>query len=227
MTQSVASLAQANVFTCKYPAVNKVLGGGLLRGHVLEISGPPGSFKESLACDFVQAFLKADEEVVFVDMQNMSSPHALSRLLENLLVFLREVNSKITSKTGLLVLNSLSFVFQSHPDLSPSKKNVILGSIRHSLLEACVTRNLTVITTSQMATKMLHPDGSPADFDSGAKAIMVSRLGVKYLPLGRSFRIIIVPQCRRSGVVRLVSLLAGQQHQKTSTEEHYILDNME
>lgn len=245
MTQSVASLAQANVFTCKYPAVNKVLGGGLLRGHVLEISGPPGSFKESLACDFVQAFLKADEEVVFVDMQNMSSPHAISRLLESmpsagtllryirihtlpdLLVFLREVNSKITSKTGLLVLNSLSFVFQSHPDLSPSKKNVILGSIRHSLLEACVTRNLTVITTSQMATKMLHPDGSPADFDSGAKAIMVSRLGVKYLPLGRSFRIIIVPQCRRSGVVRLVSLLAGQQHQKTSTEEHYILDNME
>lgn len=81
MSQSAASLARTNVFTCKYPAVNKVLGSGLLRGHVLEISGPPGSFKESLACEFVQAFVRTDEEVVFVDMQNMTSPHALSRLL--------------------------------------------------------------------------------------------------------------------------------------------------
>ncbi|KAI6168437.1 hypothetical protein EDD17DRAFT_1684479 [Pisolithus thermaeus] len=219
MTQSAASLARVNVFTCKYPAVNKVLGGGLLRSHVLEISGPPGSFKESLACDFVQAFVKADEEVVFVDMQNMTSPHALSRLLEStpsagtllryirvhtlpdLLIFLRGLASSICPKTGLLVLNSLSFVFQSHPDLSSSKKNSILGSIRHNLLDTCITRNVTVIITSQMATKMLHPDGSPATFDSGAKAVMVPRLGIKYLPLGRLFRIIIVPQSRRSGYI--------------------------
>ncbi|KAI6043991.1 hypothetical protein EDC04DRAFT_3138210 [Pisolithus marmoratus] len=219
MTQSAASLARMNVFTCKYPAVNKVLGGGLLRSHVLEISGPPGSFKEALACDFVQAFVQAGEEVVFVDMQNMTSPHALSRLLESMpsagtllhyirvhtlpdiLVFLRGMPSNLCPKTGLLVLNSLSFVFQSHPDLSPSKKNMILGNIRNNLLEACVTRDVTVIITSQMATKILHPDGSPATFDSGAKAVMVPRLGIKYLPLGRSFRIIIVPQSRRSGYI--------------------------
>lgn len=131
--------------------------------------------------------------------------------------------SSICPKTGLLVLNSLSFVFQSHPDLSSSKKNAILGDIRRNLLDACIIRNVTVIVTSQMATKMLHPDGSPATFDSGTKAVMVPRLGIKYLPLGRLFRIIIVPQSRRSGIVRLVSSPSCQQHQNTLTEERYIL----
>ncbi|KAL4079498.1 hypothetical protein J3A83DRAFT_4085994 [Scleroderma citrinum] len=217
MTQSAASLAKVNVFACKWPPVNKVLGGGLPRSHILEISGPPGSFKESLACDFARTFVEVNEEVVFVDMQNMTSPHAISRLLEStasaktlvyyrrvhalpdLFIFLHNLNSEVRQKTGLVVLNSLPFVFQSHPDLSPSKKNAILGSIRQILLEICVTKSLTVIITSQMATKILHSDGSPATFDSGSKAVMVPQLGTNYLPSGRSFRLIIAPQSRRSG----------------------------
>ena len=66
LSQSVASLSRANFVECSYLAVNKILGCGLPRGHVLEISGPPGSFKESLALDFVRKFVEFDEDVIFV-----------------------------------------------------------------------------------------------------------------------------------------------------------------
>lgn len=46
--------------------MNKILGGGLPRGHILEISGPPGSLKESLALDFVRTFAEAGEGVMFI-----------------------------------------------------------------------------------------------------------------------------------------------------------------
>lgn len=62
----MASLSHTNISKCSYLAVNKILGGGLPRGHILEISGPPGSFKESLALDFVRTFVEADEGVIFV-----------------------------------------------------------------------------------------------------------------------------------------------------------------
>ena len=97
-------------------------------------------------------------------------------------------------KTGLLVLNSISFPFQSHPDLPPSRKTALLGIIRQTLLQACVSNNLTVcergfpvrvghlrvhqiVVTSQMATKMLSADGSAATFDTGARAVMMPQLG--------------------------------------------------
>lgn len=99
----MAALARTDVFPCRYAVVNKMLGGGLPQGYILEISGPPGSFKESLACDFVRTFVAADKPVAFVgdspvhlcvsriteglhmleDMQNMTSPHALSSVLQS------------------------------------------------------------------------------------------------------------------------------------------------
>lgn len=161
-SQSVAALARTDVFPCRYAVVNKMLGGGLPQGYILEISGPPGSFKESLACDFVRTFVAADKPVAFVDMQNMTSPHALSSVLQStsmneaavyyervhtlpgLIVFLHSLVRNDHIKTGLVVLNSISFVFQSHPNLSPSRRDVLLGNIRQILLEACVTKNLAV-----------------------------------------------------------------------------------
>ncbi|KIJ62172.1 hypothetical protein HYDPIDRAFT_95048 [Hydnomerulius pinastri MD-312] len=241
MSQSVASLAQASVSTCTYTAVNKILGGGLPRGHILEISGPPGSFKESLVCDFVRTFVEADEEVICADMQNMTSPDAISELLKgssttsrdlisytrlhtlpDLLIFLHNL-SEIRPKTGLLILNSISFGFQSHPDLSPSRRTAMLEKIRQTLLQACVSKNLTIIATSQMATKMLNLDGSAATFDTGARAVMVPQLGPTYLPPGRSYRLIVVPGSRATGVVRLFASPGGQQRQDNSPREEYVL----
>ncbi|KAL4067042.1 hypothetical protein V8B97DRAFT_2009691 [Scleroderma yunnanense] len=243
MTQSAASLAKVNVFACKWPPVNKVLGGGLPRSHILEISGPPGSFKESLACDFARTFVEVNEEVVFVgdypstscvspiterrvcmeDMQNMTSPHAISRLLEStasaktlvyyrrvhalpdLFIFLHNLNSEVRQKVDARVFPSPEW-----PDagvnsdwacgiefppicFSVSPRFVTIKKERHlreysadSFGNMCDQEPNTldqVIITSQMATKILHSDGSPATFDSGSKAVMVPQLGTCIPPV--------------------------------------------
>jgi len=73
LTQSAASLlAGPTRFACGCAPVDKLLNGGLLRGHILEISGPPGSCKEKLAIRFVKSFLEAGEEVIFVGMCSSS-----------------------------------------------------------------------------------------------------------------------------------------------------------
>ena len=54
--------------------MDKILGGGLPRGHILEISGPPGSFKETLALDFVRTFVEADERIIFVGVHQCILP---------------------------------------------------------------------------------------------------------------------------------------------------------
>ncbi|KAF9233192.1 hypothetical protein BU15DRAFT_54218 [Melanogaster broomeanus] len=244
LSQSVASLSRANLLTCNYPAVNKILGGGLPRGHILEISGPPGSFKEAVISDFVRIFVEAGEEVIFVDMQNMTSPEAISGLFQtgtasldcrdliyyarihtipDLLIFMHNLLSKLRPMTGLLVLNSISFPFQSHPDLPPSRKTALLENIRQTLLQACVSNNLTIVVASQMATKMLHADGSAATFDTGIKAVMMPQLGPSYLPSGRSYRLVIAPDSRTTGALRLLSSPGGQHRQDGSIQEKYVL----
>lgn len=68
LTQSVATLIggpSARYSASCYP-VDKLLGGGLKRGCALEISGPPGTFKESLAVNLAVSFVKSNEEVVFI-----------------------------------------------------------------------------------------------------------------------------------------------------------------
>ena len=34
-----------------------------------------------------------------------------------------------------------------------------------------------IVITTQLATKLLNPDGSPASFDSGSRAVLVPQLG--------------------------------------------------
>jgi RAD51-like protein 2 len=69
LTQSAASMltSTSKVATGCVP-VDRLLNGGLSRGHILEISGPPGSAKEQLAINFVRSFVEAGEEVLFVGM---------------------------------------------------------------------------------------------------------------------------------------------------------------
>ena len=43
-------------------ALDKLLEGGISRGHVVEISGPPGCVKEQLLMNIVAAFV----EVIFI-----------------------------------------------------------------------------------------------------------------------------------------------------------------
>lgn len=66
-TRSVASMVSvSNKFSTRCPPVDNLLSGGLSKGHILEISGPPGTPKESLAIQIVRSFVEAHEQVLFV-----------------------------------------------------------------------------------------------------------------------------------------------------------------
>jgi RAD51-like protein 2 len=82
------------VFPTACPPVDQLLSGGLKRGDILEISGPPGTMKDMLAINVAKSFARASEGVIFVgkqvsfflwlrclfaDMQNSVSPATLFR----------------------------------------------------------------------------------------------------------------------------------------------------
>ncbi|TBU34287.1 P-loop containing nucleoside triphosphate hydrolase protein [Dichomitus squalens] len=82
MTQSAASMmGETKLYSTSCAPLDDLLDGGLKRGHILEISGPPGCGKEQIAAHAVKSFVEAHEHVLFVDMQNMVPPATIKRIL--------------------------------------------------------------------------------------------------------------------------------------------------
>ncbi|EPQ52080.1 hypothetical protein GLOTRDRAFT_18820, partial [Gloeophyllum trabeum ATCC 11539] len=104
---------------------------------------------------------------------------------------------------SLLVLNSLSFPFQSASDLSSSTRQHILERIKPVLARNSNLPVLQVVITTQLATKLIKQDGTSGNFDNGARGIMMPSLGNAYLPPGRTYRLLIAPQSRTSGYVSI------------------------
>lgn len=48
--------------------LDNILDGGLRRGHILEISGPPGTAKETMIVEFVKNVVEKGDEVLFMGM---------------------------------------------------------------------------------------------------------------------------------------------------------------
>lgn len=248
LTQSAASMAKnAQGFSTKSTAIDKLLSGGLRRGHILEISGPPGTPKEVVATNLVTSFVEAGHEVLFIDCQNMTGPAILDKslrksknlpsdylslvfhvnihMLMDLMTFMYHLPSQLDShpKISLLVVNSISFPFHVGENLSVSARNYLLERLKRILTKACATSNLTVVTTSQLSTKILNPDGSMGTFNTGGKGIMVPQLGITYLPSGRSHRVIIAPTERKAGFAKLLSSPTSQPGSSQIPEVPYVL----
>jgi len=67
LTQSAAMIVNSmRKFTTRWPPLDKLLKGGIAHGHILEISGPPGCPKETIAIDIAISVLQAGERVIFV-----------------------------------------------------------------------------------------------------------------------------------------------------------------
>ncbi|KAI0690077.1 P-loop containing nucleoside triphosphate hydrolase protein [Cerioporus squamosus] len=82
LTQSAAAMMGATKrYSTACAPLDKLLGGGLRRGSVLELMGPAGCGKEQLAANAVKPFVEANQEVLFVDMQNMTPPATIKRIL--------------------------------------------------------------------------------------------------------------------------------------------------
>ncbi|KAI0355938.1 P-loop containing nucleoside triphosphate hydrolase protein [Trametes cingulata] len=235
MTQSAAAMmGTTKLYSTGCPPLDRLLGGGLKRGSVLEINGPPGSGKEQIAANAVKSFVKCNQEVLFVDMQNMVPPATIKRILMNnptadtdgldlvryqtlhtiaeFVVFLRNLPAYLEANpaTALLVLNSLAFPFQ--PITKYKERTPILERLKQTLTLACASMGLSVIITSQLYTRMLEGNGQPGSAPPGSKSIMIPCFGEPNtpasndaFPMGRTYRVIIVPQTRTTGVMRLLS----------------------
>lgn len=246
MTQSAASIVGgAAQYTTHCRPLDSLLEGGLKRGYILELSGAPGCKKEALASDVASSFVEVSQGVLFVDMQNMTSPATLNKALRksttaapdykklvhylrlhtlpDLMIFLRNLPAYLQThpEITLLVLNSLSFPFQSPIELHATARNAALDRVKHILTRACASSRLTVVITSQLATKFLKTDGSAANYDTGSKAVMVPQIRNAYLPTGRTYRVLIVPQSHSSGKLRLLSSPAHNQGRNDPREEDY------
>ncbi|KIP07276.1 hypothetical protein PHLGIDRAFT_512609 [Phlebiopsis gigantea 11061_1 CR5-6] len=120
--------------------VDDILDGGLKRGFVLELSGPPGSCKEALAIDMARAFVEDGQGVLLVEPSLKDQNYAE-------LVFHLSLH---TLPELVIFLHKLSSYLDKYPK---------------------------VVVTTQLSTKLLKEDGSPASFDTGARAVMVPQPG--------------------------------------------------
>ena len=77
------------------------------------------------------------------------------------------------------MLPSFSFFFQLPPVTvnANSWRNALLECSKRIFTVACLSRNLTIVLTSQLSTKMVKADGSAGNFDTGARAFMTPSLG--------------------------------------------------
>lgn len=141
--------------------------------------------------------------------------HSLSEFL----AFLRTLPTFLKGRPliSVMVLESVWFLFQETSSYSRGTRGKLLVKVQQDVARLCADFKLTIITTSQLATKLVHPDGTPADFNTGSKAILVPQLGTAYLPPSRSYRAIIIPHSRTHGIIRLLSSpthLTGSEHRE-------------
>lgn len=97
----------------------------------------------------------------------------------NALIILGSDDETFWLQVTLLVLASFSFFFQLPPATvnATSWRSALLECSKRIFTVACVSRNLTIVLTSQLSTKMIKADGSVGNFDNGTRAIMTPSLG--------------------------------------------------
>ncbi|PPQ69673.1 hypothetical protein CVT24_001206 [Panaeolus cyanescens] len=175
-----------------FTALDNVLGGGLVKGHILEISGPPGSIKEKVGLQICSTFLNSGNDVLILVLLDNTFKDSMDGV---------HIKSTLTLQEFMLVLHQLSAILDHYPKSSTctaSQKSAMLDKVKQTLLKA-TTRNLTVVVTSNLSTKMLNKDGSPGSFDTGGRAVLVPALGSAYLPTGKTQRVVIYPDGPKSG----------------------------
>jgi predicted ATP-dependent serine protease len=74
VSQSASSLlASTLIHKCGIPSVDQLVNGGLRKTQCLEIAGPPGSGKETLALEFIRSALGEGVEVLVLGKQSISA----------------------------------------------------------------------------------------------------------------------------------------------------------
>ena len=75
-------LANRAAFGCGVPPLDSLINGGLKKGELLEVSGPPGSGKTQLALEFVKEAVSAGDEVLVMGMLHVDYVVLQRKVLE-------------------------------------------------------------------------------------------------------------------------------------------------
>ncbi|KAH8829307.1 hypothetical protein DL96DRAFT_1044405 [Flagelloscypha sp. PMI_526] len=231
LSQSVSTLAESSKrVSTGCAALDSLLGGGLMPNIILEISGLPGCPKELLVCQMTKSYILSGSEVVYVDTSNALIPESLQtylsdtpvenvsylhiNTLEQLFMFLHNISEFLNRhpKTDLLVLDSLSALFQRASPLSPANCLHLEERLRNIFSQITTVHRLAIVTTSTLATKVLNEDGSASSFSLGGRGVLTPALGSTYLPANKSWRISVVPKTQgQDGVLRVLSSPNGKR----------------
>ncbi|CAJ2502128.1 Uu.00g049810.m01.CDS01 [Anthostomella pinea] len=152
--------------------------GGIEKGQVVEVWGPPGSGKTAFAMQLAANTLRDGSKVVWVASQTASTDNVTEDQLNNLLHFVtpslahliglicKPTTSSIPADTSLVVIDNLSgLVNQTFPKnletrqppkgRGPSARRLqVLQFLISALQKLSATRDLVIVVLSQCATRM-------------------------------------------------------------------------
>jgi len=79
------SMPELQHCSCGLLSLDLALGGGLPRGRIIQLYGPPSSGKSTLAFTFVRAFQHREEPCLYIDLEGTGQKNDMQRhrLLEN------------------------------------------------------------------------------------------------------------------------------------------------
>ncbi|CAK5274728.1 unnamed protein product [Mycena citricolor] len=192
-----------------------LLGGGIGRGRVVEMSAAPGIPTDAIALGLVRSFLGAEaegggaEDVMVVDAQNGVTVSALRNALPGTMhrrvshvaintlprfvAFIVSLPSVLRTKPKirLVVFSSLHTALLPRTSLKPTSqlKTTVYEHLKQMLLRLTAS-GVTVFITAATSTKMLDADKSPATFSASARAVMVPILPATYLPSAYATRVL-------------------------------------
>ncbi|KAK9460898.1 P-loop containing nucleoside triphosphate hydrolase protein, partial [Lipomyces oligophaga] len=112
-------------FSSRVDALDSITRGGIVRGKVTEISGPPGSGKTSIAIQFAVTAIKRESKVLWIDT---CSPLPVDRLLRAMAMPMAELDDKM-DHLELDSLVSILLLFLSPPSYMAGYDLIIVDDI--------------------------------------------------------------------------------------------------
>jgi len=192
-------LSQAVVYRTGSEAIDSLLDGGLAKGQLLEVCGPPACLK----ADIVHAIIKSaitngDHIVVYglrgeISLSRYKEPQCNENITDSQLASNVVHYVALSSVTDLIVaLNRLAGWLAQHPkiglvvldgvssivDFSSVGKPIFLWRrLCQILSQACALHHAAAIYTTSLSTKLVTDNGDVASFNTVSKAFLAPQSG--------------------------------------------------
>jgi len=204
--------------------LNALLGGGVASNSIVQIAGPPGSGREQVFANVIRSALAVGEHVLSYTIHGSDTCrwteslrpqdcsrwhcHLVNSLTELFLLLNRvQVFVKQRPNTHVMAIDGLSALIDELP--RDSLRKAYLKRIENHLMRLSSMHNLTILFSTNVATKLLSEDGSIGSYDTGSKAVLAPSLGTRDL-MFQGERILLLRKTRDSRQVAGYSPVASK-----------------